>query len=258
MQKVSQRHNDKGRAKTSLEKYVPLTCKGSKRVTQGFSVRGSWRPNRTAIYWPPLLWPSASCLCRSPGHLNRRPRGPALYWMMAFFTASYHQLVSKTPSGVPRALRPGVAFPTTSCLWRLWSPTPQTPKGPSAGLSLPHLISNFSGPQLTDFLSSQSYIIVQRPLNRPINPWNGMFDRHQADITVMQFRGQSLPVHQSMSVSWDFYLIPFHQPNPPTRSLSITGHWNVSLPSGASLLNGMFGRIEGQNTISALHDFFYQ
>ena len=39
-----------------------------------------------------------------------------------------------------------------------------------------------------------------------------------------------------------FYLVPFPQPNPPTRFLSITGHWNVSLPSGASLSNGMFGR----------------
>ena len=28
--------------------------------------RGSWRPNRTATYWPPLLWPSALCLSRSP------------------------------------------------------------------------------------------------------------------------------------------------------------------------------------------------
>ena len=36
--------------------------------------------------------------------------------------------------------------------------------------------------------------------------------------------------------------------NPPTRSLSITGHWNVSLPSGASLWNGIFGRFKGQNT----------
>ena len=76
-----------------------------------------------------------------------------------------------------------------------------------------------------------------------------MFDRHQAEITIMQFTGHSLPVHQSMSVPWDFfYLVPFHQPNPPTRSLSITGHWNVSLPTGASLWNGVFGRVEGQNT----------
>ena len=68
-----------------------------------------------------------------------------------------------------------------------------------------------------------------------------MFDRHQAEITVMQFRGHSLLVHQSMSVS-------FRQQNPPMRFLSITGHWNVSLPFGASLWNGMFGRVEGQYT----------
>ena len=64
----------------------------------------------------------------------------------------------------------------------------------------------------------------------------------------MQLRGLSLSVYQSMSVSWDFYLFPFHQPNTPARSLSITGHWNVSLPSCASVWNGMFGRVESQNT----------
>ena len=105
----------------------------------------------------------------------------------------------------------------------------------SAGcwLSLPHLISNFSGPQTPSgfprapsaecgfpyhissitpsptvtatvswLLSWLSYIIVQRPLDRPLNLWNGMIDRHPAIITVMQFTGHSLPVHQSMSVSW--------------------------------------------------------
>ena len=124
--------------------YLSLYCKGSKRVTQGFTVRGSLRPNRTAIYWPPLLWPSALCLSRSPGLLNRRPRGPALCWMMAFFIASYHQLVSKTPSGVfpyhilsPTSLIPNSIWlpvltelynsstptqsPTQSLEWHVWS-----------------------------------------------------------------------------------------------------------------------------------------
>ena len=39
--------------------------------------------------------------------------------------------------------------------------------------------------QLSDFLSWPSYIILQRPLNRLLDLWNGMFDRHQAEITVM-------------------------------------------------------------------------
>ena len=87
--------------------------------------------------------------------------------------------------------------------------------GPGAQLSaecwlaLPKLVSNSSDLQLSDFLSWPSYIIVQPPLNRPLNLWNGMFDRHQAKITVMQFRGHSLPVHQSMSVSWAFTLSHF-------------------------------------------------
>ena len=142
---------------------------------------------KTAIYWPPLLWPSALCLSRSPGLLIRRHGGSAFCWVQAFSTTSCHQRVSETTGG------------------------PEGPFG-RVWLSLPHLISNISGPQLTDFLSSQSYRIVQRPLNRPLNLWNGMFDRHQVEMTVMQFRGHSLPVHQSMSVSWDFYLVPFRQP----------------------------------------------
>ena len=111
----------------------------------------------------------------------------------------------------------------------------------SAGcwLSLLHLISNFSGPnssgpqassalcgfpynifsptvwnptgtgtQLSCLLSWLSYIIVQRPLDRPFDLWNRIFNRHQAEITVMQFRGPSLPVRQSMRVSWDFLACP--------------------------------------------------
>ena len=36
-----------------------------------------------------------------------------------------------------------------------------------------------------------------------------MFDHHQAEITVMQFTGHSLTVHQSISVSWAFTLSHF-------------------------------------------------
>ena len=115
----------------------------------------------------------------------------------------------------------------------------------SAGcwLSLLHLIRNFSGPQTPSgfprapplgrvwlFLSRLVYnshsncnsnwllswlsnIIVQSPLDRPLDLpldrqldlWNGMIDRHPAEITVMQFTGHSLPVHQSMSVPWEFF-----------------------------------------------------
>ena len=100
---------------------------------------------------------------------------------------------------------------STGFLYHIMSPTglqnywgPEGPFG-RVWLSLPHLGSDLSHPQLTDFLSSLSYIIVQSPTQS----LNGMFDRHQAEITVMQFRGHSLPVHQSMSVPWAFILSHF-------------------------------------------------
>ena len=60
--------------------------------------------------------------------------------------------------------------------------------------------------------------------------WNGMCDRHWVEITVMQFTGHSLPVHHFVVARWDLHLVPFCQPSSPARFLSITGHWDVSLP----------------------------
>ena len=118
----------------------------------------------------------AVCRSRSPGLLNQGPGGTASLGYV-LIPASSHQLVSK--------------------LYR-------RSRGPSDGwwLSLPQLVTNGS-PKLTDFLSSLSYTIVQSSTQYL---WNGMFDRHQAEITVMQFTGHSLPVHQSMTVHWDFNL----------------------------------------------------
>ena len=67
--------------------------------------------------------------------------------------------------------------------------------------------------KLTDFLSSPSYILL---VQRPPYLWNGMFDRHQAEITVMQFTGHSLRVHQSVTVPWDFNPVPYCHPDSPT------------------------------------------
>ena len=117
-------------------------------------------------------------------------------------------------------------------------------------LPLPHLVTNGSPnsdlvSKLADFLSSPSYIIVQSSTQYL---WNGMFDRHQAEITVMQLTGHSLPLHQSMNVHWDFNLCPILSFKPAYAISSHNCIRNVSLPSGASLWNGMFGRVEGQYT----------
>ena len=97
--------------------------------------------------------------------------------------------------------RPGVAFPTTSRLW----------------LRL-QLDCNSTGCR-TQLAWLLRYIIVQRPLDL----WNRMFNRHRAEITVMQFRGHSLPVHQSLSVPWEFFTSShFISQFPPTRFPLIT------------------------------------
>ena len=108
---------------------------------------------------------------------------------MAFFTASYQQL--------------------------LWSPNSiGVPEGPfgRVWLSLPQLVYNsvcsLTGTRTVWLLSWLSYIIVQRPLSRLLDFWNHLLDHHQAEITAMQFTGHSLPVHQSMSVPWEFFLPP--------------------------------------------------
>ena len=139
-------------------------------------VRGSWRPNRAAIYWPPLSWPSALCLSRSP---DAQPEARRLSFLLS--AGFLYHILSPT-SGLNRS--PKGPF----CRW--WP-------------SLPHLVTNSSHLQHTAFPSSPSHIIVQSPTQYL---WNGMFDRHQAEITVMQFTGHSLPVHQSMTVHWDFNL----------------------------------------------------
>ena len=117
------------------------------------------------------------------GLLNWRPRG-SLCWMLAFFIASYQHLLW-TPNSI------GVSKGPHGRVW----------------LSLPHLVSNclelyWQLPQIPSWLR---YIIVQRLHDRPLDLWNRMFNRHQAEITVMQFRGHSLLVRQSMRVSWDIF-----------------------------------------------------
>ena len=87
--------------------------------------------------------------------------------------------------------------------------------------SLPHLVSNSSDLQLTQisyaelyycFTSTQSILMAsQAGICYFQRLWTGMFDHHQAEITVMQFRGHPLPVHQFLTVLWDFNPVPYYQ-----------------------------------------------
>ena len=156
-------------------------------------VRRSWRTNRNCNILTPLLWPSALCLSCSPD-AQREAQRPT------FFTASYqHLLWTPIQSGAPNPF---------VLVW----------------LSLPHLVYN-SVRSLTGTLTSVLTELYHssRPLSRLLDLWNHMFNRHQAEITAMQFTGHSLPVHQSMSVSWELFTSSnFISQFPPTRFPLIT------------------------------------
>ena len=181
---ASQRNNNKGRAKTSLSKYIYLSlyCKVRKGCV-GFHCERELETERKLQYFDPHSYGRQRCVFLVLLMLNQRPRDPlsARWWLSLLHLISIF-------SG-PQLIR-----------------LPEGPFG-RVWLSLPHLVHLLLQPSW--LLSWLSYIIVQRPLDL----WGRMFDHHQAEITVMQFTGHSLPVRQSMSVPWEFfYLVPFHQP----------------------------------------------
>ena len=172
--------NDKDRRrKTSLTIYLPLTLlQGFEKGYSGFACERDLETEQKLQYFDLHSYGRQRCVFLVLLMLNRRPWGP-LCWVLAFFIASYQHL--------------------------RWSPNSiGVPEGPFGrmSLSLPHLLTP------TRTRTQLCYIIVQRPLDRPHDLWNRMFDRHQAEITVMQFRCHSLPVRQSMRVSSDILPCP--------------------------------------------------
>ena len=90
----------------------------------------------------------------------------------------------QTPSGVPRAPSAGCSFPYHILCPTSLIPNSSGPQGPPPPGFFYHILSATALDP--NCLSSYHHrVIVQRPLSRPFNPWNGMFDRHQAEITVM-------------------------------------------------------------------------
>ena len=192
-----------------LEKiYLSLYLKGC--VWEGVGDR-----TKTATYWPPQPLRTSPCVVLVPlscstGSLRAQP-----IWDMF----SFQQLLTnwsdlQTQSGVPRA--------------------------PSAGwwLSLPHLVSNSSDLQPSDFLSSPSYIIVQSPTQSL--EWH---------VWLSSSGNNCLAVHRSLSsgasvyeCTMGFYLVPYCQQSPPTRFLLITaigmGHFLPVHYFGMSCLAG--------------------
>ena len=120
------------------------------------------------------------------------------------------------------------------------------PEAPSARWwpSLPLLVSNFSGLQLTDFQSLPSYIIVQSPTQSlEWHVWSSSSGNNCHAVHRSLSSGASI-----YECTMGFLPCPIFSAKPASAISSHNCHRNVSLPSGASLWNGMFERVEGQYT----------
>ena len=85
-------------------------------------------------------------------------------------------------------------------------------------LSPPHFVSNSSDLQLTEFLSSPSYIIVQSPTQSlEWQVWSSSSGNNCHAVHRSFSSGASV-----YECTMGFYLVPYCQPSPPTRFLLIT------------------------------------
>ena len=103
--------------------------------------------------------------------------------------------VSEVPLGRVWPSLPHLVSNPLGVCWQLHRGFPRIP---SVGCGLPyHIWSLLSGILLTTAWDPNSTELNNNstPTRSPTGSLNRMFNRHQAEITVMQFRGYSLPVH---------------------------------------------------------------
>ena len=148
-------------------------CKVSKRVTQSLRERGSWRPNITEIFWP-------------------RSYGRQRCVFLVLHGCSTGARAFLTTSHLPSAANYTHLSPLAR--WTQLTGT-QLSSVQFVGLILP---SNSHAVIWTRLRNFFRYLATGMCHFRFL--WNGLCDRHRAEITVIQFRGHSLPVRQYMRV----------------------------------------------------------
>ena len=148
-------------------------------------------------------------------------------------------------TGGPRPTLLGASFLYCILSASSLDPNSSGPQAPLAWCGFPYHNSSPTGPWLPSWLR---YIIIQHPYDRPLDIWNRMLNRHQAEITVMQFTGHSLLVHQSMSVPWEFFSSSrFINQFLPTRFPLITAITMCHLLPVHHLGMAFLARSKGQN-----------
>ena len=148
------------------------------------------------------------CLSCSPdvgvNSIGSFPRTPTVWCGLPYHISSLTlwESASNCIGGFPSAPSVGCGLP-----YHIWSLLSGIRLATASGVSevplgrvwpsLPHLVSNPLGVcwQLLWDPNSTELNNNSTPTRSPTGSLNRMFNRHQAEITVMQFRGYSLPVH---------------------------------------------------------------
>ena len=192
------RRNDKRRRKTSFTKYLPLILlQGFEKGYSRFACEREREIEHNCNILTPLSFGRQCCLSRSPdAHTGPTLLGDGFPYCILSATS----LVLKLHRGSQGPPRPGVAFPIT---FRL-SPTPtllQLPLGLelncTAFCSIRRLFITFKLPR-GDMDTPPRLRNFSRYLAIGVCPfrylWNGLCDRHRAEITVIRMC-HFLPVH---------------------------------------------------------------
>ena len=150
---------------------------------------------------------------------------------MAFFIASYHQLVSKTTGGPEGPF--GRVFSNTSYQQLLWTPTHQDPKGPFGlvWISLPHLVS-----------TPTVWLLVLTELYNSSTPTQSPSQSLEWHVWSSSSGNKCHAVQRSLSSCasvyeciMGFFPCPILLARSTYAIFSHRCNRNVSLPSGASL-----------------------
>ena len=153
-------------------------------------MRGSWRPNITATFWPLLLWPSALCSC--------------------------------SPDAQPEAQRPSSLL-NDGFLYSILSassldPNLSGPQAPSTWCGFPyHILSITPSPTVTGTVLTS----VLTELYNSSTPTQSLTRSLKSHVWSSSSGNNCYAVHRSLSsgatvyectMGFFFYLVPFHQP----------------------------------------------
>ena len=174
-------------------------------------MRESWRPNITEIFWPRSYGRQRFVLSRSPWLLNRSTGFP--YYISSTSStllACLHWLVELNSPEL-----------NSSALYYLQTPTRWYGHASTT-------TSDIWGPEC----------VTSRIL------WNGLCDRHRAEITVIQFRGHSLPCVSLWEYNGIFfYLVPISSANFRPRDFLSWLPPECVTSFRCFTLNGIFGQV---------------